>query len=412
MRINFSALTRYLSSIGKKQNKQDNTLDLFDETVKDSQLVQSNQVVSLLAVLVVVGLIWAYFAPLAEVSTGTGKVIPSSREQTIQSLEGGIVANLYVKEGDVIEAGAVLAQLDLTKTEATVDESASRYRAAMAASARLYAEVNGEKLVFSEELANYPELIEAQTRLYNTRRRALQESVAGLQQSLNLVTQELNITRTLMKKGAASNIEVLKLERQASELKLKITERRSEYLVMAREEMAKEQAEMEAFASVVRGRTDSLSRLTLRSPVRGIVKDIEVTTQGGVVPPNGNLMVIVPLDEQLLIEARISPRDIAYIYPGQRALVKITAYDYSMYGGLEGEVVLISPDTIQDETKPDTYYYRVFIRTETDSLSMNEIDYPIVPGMIATVDIRTGEKTVFDYLMKPINLAKEAMRER
>lgn len=278
--------------------------------------------------------------------------------------------------------------------------------------ARLQAEVNEEKLLFPEELKNYPELIQLQTRLYNTRRNALKESLKGLQQSYDLIQQELAITKQLMQRGAASNIEVLRLERQAKELSLKMADRKAEYYVQAREELAKEQAEVEALVSVVRGREDSLQRLTMRSPVRGVVKDIEVTTQGGVIPPNGNLMAIVPLDEQLLIEARISPRDIAYIHPGQRALVKITAYEYSVYGGLEGEVVLISPDTIQDETKPDTFYYRVFIRTATDHLQYNGENYPIVPGMIATVDIRTGTKTVFDYLMKPVNLAKEAMRER
>lgn len=391
---------------------QSSQLDMFDETIKDSQLVRSSQIIWFIVTLVMVALIWAYFAPLAEVSTGTGKVIPSSREQTIQSLEGGIVAALHVKEGDIVEQGQILSQLDLTKTEANVQESAWRYRAAMAAVARLQSEVNGHELVFPAEINDFPELIEGQKRLYNTRRKALQESVSGLQQSLNIIQQELKITRTLMQRGAASNIEVLKLERQTAELNLKISEKRSDYLVMAREELAKEQAELGALESIVRGRTDSLSRLTLRSPVRGIVKNIEVTTQGGVIPPNGNLMVIVPLDEQLLIEARISPRDIAFIHPSQRALVKITAYDYSIYGGLEGEVVLISPDTIQDEVKPDTYYYRVFIRTQTDVLALDEIEHPIVPGMIASVDIRTGEKTVFDYLMKPINAAKDAMRER
>ena len=154
-------------------------------------------------------------------------------------------------------------------------------------------------------------------------------------------------------------------------------------------------------------------RLTLRSPVRGIVKDVAVTTRGGVIPPNGQLMAIVHLDDQLLIEARISPRDVAFIYPGQEAKVKITAYDYSIYGGLDGEVTLISPDTIQDEVKPENYYYRVFIRTKTDSLTNDQGTlFPIVPGMIATVDIKTGEKSVFEYLMKPINKSKEAMRER
>ena len=188
---------------------------------------------------------------------------------------------------------------------------------------------------------------------------------------------------------------------------------RSEYLVRAREELAKANAEVNSLRPVVEGRSDALARLTLRSPVRGIVKNIEVSTIGGVIPPNGQLMVIVPLDDQLLVEARISPRDIAYIHPGQRATVKITAYDYAVYGGMEGEVTSISPDTIQDEVDPQVHYYRVFIRTESDAL-VNDAGrrFPIMPGMIATVDIHTGSKTVFDYLIKPFNRAREALRER
>ena len=147
--------------------------------------------------------------------------------------------------------------------------------------------------------------------------------------------------------------------------------------------------------------------------MRGIVKDIAVTTQGGVIPPNGQLLVIVPLDDTLLVETRISPRDIAFIHPGQDAKVKITAYDYTVYGDMEGTVATISPDTIQDETRPELYYYRVFVQTETDALVDREGNsFPIVPGMVATVDVRTGEKTVFDYLMTPMTQARQALRER
>ena len=170
---------------------------------------------------------------------------------------------------------------------------------------------------------------------------------------------------------------------------------------------------MDALSSIIEGRADSLTRLTLKSPVRGIVKDIEVTTIGGVVPPNGRLMEIVPLDDRLLIEAKISPRDIAFIHPGQAAKVKITAYDYSVYGGLDGKVTTISPDTIQDETKPGEYFYHVLILTDSDAL-VNRAgkEFPIVPGMVATVDVKSGSKTVFDYLVKPFNQASEALRER
>ena len=385
----------------------------YNDQIDEAEIVKSSRIIWIFVLLLISLIVWAYYAPLVEVSTGTGKVVPTSRAQVIQSLEGGIISELLVREGDIVEADQVLAQLDLTKTEANVGESSARYRAALASIARLESEVNQTELTFPKELKNYPQLIETETRLYKTRKEGLDESLAGLRQALDLVQQELRLTRSLAQTGAASNVEVLKLQRQVSELQLKVTDRRSEYMVQAREELAKVKAEADSLESVVRGREDSLSRLTLRSPVRGIVKDIAVTTRGGVIPPNGQLMEIVPLDDQLLIEARISPRDVAYIYPGQEAKVKITAYDYSIFGGLDGKVTLISPDTIQDEVKPEIFYYRVFIRTDSDALvNDNGTLFPIVPGMIATVDIKTGEKTVFEYLMKPINKAKEALRER
>lgn len=386
---------------------------LYNDQVDEAEIVKSSHIIWAFVALLLSFLVWSYFAELVEVSTGTGKVIPTSREQVIQSLEGGIISELLVREGDIVDAGQVLAQLDLTKTAATVGESTARYRAALASIARLEAEVNQTKIQFPEELKDYPHLVQTETRLYQARKQGLEESIGGLRKSLNLVQQELRLTRSLAEAGAASNVEVLKLQREVSELQMKMTDRRSEYMVMAREELAKAKAEADSLESVIKGRSDSLLRLTLRSPVRGVVKDVAVTTRGGVIPPNGQLMAIVPLDDQLLIEARISPRDVAFIYPGQEAKVKITSYDYSIYGGLDGEVTLISPDTIQDEVKPENYYYRVFIRTKTDSLA-NDTGalFPIVPGMIATVDIKTGEKSVFEYLMKPINKSKEALRER
>lgn len=385
----------------------------YNVEIDDATIVRSTRVVWFFFLVIAAFIVWSYFAEVVEVSTGSGRVIPISREQVVQSLEGGIVANLSVREGDIVEQGQILAQLDPTQSASSVGESAARYRAALASVARLEAEVNDTPLNFSDELDEYPELIARETLLYQTRRLGLEQSLAGLNDSLRLVREELNITQSLVEVGAASNVEVLRLRRQETELELQATDIRSEYLILAREELSKAKAEVDALSAVIRGRSDTLTRLTLRSPVRGIVKDIEVTTTGGVIPPNGRLMVIVPLDDQLRIEARISPRDIAFIHPGQPANVKITAYDYSTYGGLDGEVVLISPDTIQDEVQPEVFYYRVFILTDSDAL-VNEAGtrFPIVPGMIATVDIRTGNKTIFDYLIKPINHAREALRER
>ncbi|WP_261319046.1 HlyD family type I secretion periplasmic adaptor subunit [Microbulbifer agarilyticus] len=384
-----------------------------NEEADDVLLSKSGRIIWTFFLLIISLVIWSYFAKVDEVSRGSGKVIPTSRAQVIQSLEGGILARLNVIEGDIVERGEVLAQLDPTKIRSNVQESEARFRAALASEARLSAEVNGAELAFPAVLDDYEELLVKERKLYHTRQRSLNDSLSSLGESRDLVKRELSITRSLVESGAASNVEVLRLSRQKSELDLKIKDVHSEYMVRAREELASVSAEVEALRSVIEGRADSLTRLTLKSPVRGIVKDIEITTIGGVLPPSGRLMEIVPLDDRLLVEAKISPRDIAFIHPGQDAKVKITAYDYSVYGGLDGKVTTISPDTIQDEAQPGEYFYRVLILTNEDALvNRSGKEFPIVPGMVATVDVRTGSKTVFDYIVKPFNQAGEALRER
>ena len=331
----------------------------------------------------------------------------------IQSLDGGILTTLNVKEGEIVERGQVLAQLDPTRFESNVGESESLLVSSRATSARLRAEVTGAPLVFPEEVLKYPKLVKEETALYQSRRANLQESVAGLEQALLLVQQELEMTAPLVAKGAASEVEVLRLKREANDLRNQMNDIRNQYYVNARQELSKANTDVETQQQVVRGKSDTLSRTAFKAPVRGVVKEIDVMTLGGVIPQNGKLMTIVPLDEKLLVEARISPRDIAFIRPDQEALIKITAYDYSIYGGLNGKVAMISPDTLRDEVKQDQFYYRVYIRTDSDKLSNNTgQEFNITPGMVATVDIRTGSKTVIDYLIKPFNKAKEALRER
>ncbi|WP_168400066.1 HlyD family efflux transporter periplasmic adaptor subunit [Acinetobacter indicus] len=358
-------------------------------------------------------LLWAWLFKLEEVSTGTGKVVPSSKEQVVQSLEGGILTTLNVREGEIVNRGQVLAQLDPTRFASNVGESESLLVSSLATSARLRAEVNGTPLVFPEEVLKEPKLVQQETALYNSRRANLEESLAGLRQALVLVEQELRMTEPLVAKGAASEVEVLRLKREANDLRNQMNDIRNQYYVKAREELSKSSTYVQTQQQVVRGKSDTLNRTVFKSPVRGVVKEIDVMTIGGVVPQNGKLMTIVPLDEQLLIEARISPQDIAFIRPDQEALVKITAYDYSIYGGLKGKVTVISPDTIRDEVKQDQFYYRVYIRTDTDKLTNKSgQQFSITPGMVATVDIKTGSKTVLDYLIKPFNKAQEALRER
>lgn len=395
-----------------KTNPHDAAMDDLD--IRHEQRFSGASRIILLSTLLFAILgIWAYFGTLDEVSTGSGKVIPSSREQVLQSLDGGILAELTVREGDKVQANQVVARLDPTRSESNVGESAARYRASLASSARLNAEVNDLPLTFPDALNAWPDLTASETRLYKSRRAQLADAMVELQDALVSVNKELAITQRLEKSGAASHVEVLRLQRQKSDLGLKITDLRSQYYVQAREALSKANAEVDMLAAILKGREDSVTRLSVRAPMRGIVKNIQVTTIGGVIPPNGEMMEIVPVDDHLLIETRLSPRDIAFIHPGQRALVKITAYDYAIYGGLEGVVETISPDTIQDKVKPEVFYYRVFIRTHQDYLQ-NKLGrhFSIVPGMIATVDIKTGEKTIADYLIKPFNRAKEALRER
>ena len=387
------------------------------DTVKAKELEPALPRASLFIWIICIGLlsllIWAWLFKLEEVSTGIGKVIPSSKEQVVQSLEGGILTKLYVHEGQIVQEGQVLAQLDPTRFASNVGESASLLLASQATAARLRAEVNGTSLKFPSEVLKDRDLVEEETALYHSRRSNLEESLSGLQQALILVEEELQMTEPLVAKGAASEVEVLRLKRQATDLRNQMNDVRNQYLVKAREELAKANTDIETQLQVVKGKSDSLNRTLFKSPVRGIIKEIDVMTIGGVISQNGKLMTIVPLDEQLLVEARISPRDIAFIHPGQDALVKITAYDYSIYGGLKGKVSIISPDTLRDEVKQDQFYYRVYIRTDSGKL-MNKAgkQFSITPGMVATVDIKTGEKTILDYLIKPFNKAQEALRER
>lgn len=388
-------------------------MDYVTTTENEVQLSRSSHIIYLTFATFVLFFVWAAWAELVEVSTGMGKVIPSSREQTIQSLEGGILTELLVKEGDIVQVGQVLAQLDPTQSESLLDESAVKYRAALAKSTRLTAELTDKPLVFPESLQAYPNLIREETQLYNSRRQRINDILASIDKSMDLLKKEIAISNDLLQSGAASNVEVIRLERQMADLSLRRVESHTQYFVQAREELAQANADVASYSSIIRGKTDALERTTFYSPVRGVVKDIMVTTLGGVIPANGQLMQIVPLDDQLLVEARLSPRDIAFIRPGLEASVKITAYDASIFGDLKGKVVTISPDTIRDEANPEVFYYRVNILTELDYLHNSQgTQFPIVPGMIATVDIKTGSKTVMNYLIKPLNKAREAMRER
>ncbi|WP_428944982.1 HlyD family type I secretion periplasmic adaptor subunit [Pantoea sp. FN060301] len=370
--------------------------------------------------LMVLMLLWAANFNIEEVTTGTAKIVPSSREQVLQSLEGGILQELMVHEGDTVEKGQVVARIDPTRAEASFRESANRLLALKAQAARLEAEATGSELVFPPEVMAAPELVARETDAWKLRKRALNESVEGYLKSKALLLKELAMARELSAKSLLSKTEVLKLERQANDAELQITERQNRYRNEANDELSKVEVEMTSLQETAMGRHDTLERTEVRTPVRGIVNSIKINTIGGVIQPGAAIMEVTPLDDQLLVETHIRPSDVAFLAPGQEAVVKISAYDYSIYGGLEGRVQSISPGALKDEESKaarrpgaDDTYYRVMVLTKSNTLTKSgSQELRVIPGMTATVDIRTGEKSLLQYLLRPLLRVQEAFREK
>lgn len=378
-------------------------------------LVESNPwagaTLLLMLVLMVAGYYWAANASLDVVTLGHGRVIPSSREQVIQSLEGGILAELLVREGDAVERDQVLLRIDDTRFGASFRETGSRIAALRAAIARLRAEAAGTPLVFPSDTSAERRSIE--TELYNSRRRQLDESVAALKRSHELAEQEVKMTAPLVQKGVVPEVELLRLQRQVNDLLANLRERQNKFRADARADLAKNEAELSALSEGNTARADAVRRTLVRSPVRGTVKRVRVNTVGGVIAAGQEIMEIVPVEDQLLIEARIKPSDVAFLRPGLPATVKITAYDYSIYGGMEASLEQISADTIRDEKKPDESYYSIQVRTRSTVLRGKDGPLPIIPGMTATVEILTGRRTVLEYLLGPLQQARDsALHER
>ncbi len=406
------------------------------------------------ALFVVVALIWAAFATLDEVTTGVGKVIPSAKLQIIQNLEGGILSELYVKEGQTVAKGQELMRLDDTRFASNFRENELKYMSLLAKAARLQAEVAQQPYKAPDEvMKHHPEIAQREQLLYTSQQSELQSSVqvmqqqkvqaqqqlsetrshkAQLERSYALLRRELTMSEPLAKSGAISEVELLRLRRNVNDLKgemdasslaiprlessisevdHKIDELKITFRTKAQSQLNETQSDLSALSENIRSDKDRVTRTLIRSPVRGIVKQLKVTTIGGIVQPGMDMAEIVPLDGTLLVEARIRPKDIAFLHPGQEAMVKLTAYDFSIYGGMKAKLELISADTITDPKGESFYIIRV--RTDRDYLGSKSKPLKIIPGMTAVVDILTGHKTVLDYLLKPILKAREySLRER
>lgn len=375
-------------------------------------------VVLVLFALIVAFCVWAYYSTVEEVTRGQGSVIPSSREQIVQSLDPGTIAEMRVKEGDVVEKGQVLLKLDDTRSSAVLRESVAKVVNLEAMIARLRAEAYGVPLDFAEHIPKELRLREAAA--YQARRRAVIDSVAGLRESKRNLDQEIAITAPMVAQGVMSEVELLRMKRESANLSLQISDKQNQYAADANNELVKMEAELAQARENMAMRTDPVARSEIRAPLRGIVKNIQINTVGGVVQAGQDILAIVPLDDKLLVEAYIRPQDVAFMRPGLDAVVKISAYDYAIYGGLNGKVTLISPDTLSNQKRVDELkldqnqqYYRILVETDGNAIKdKNGKPMEIIPGMVATVDVKTGEKTVFDYLVKPITRLKQALRER
>jgi adhesin transport system membrane fusion protein len=374
----------------------------------------SSLLLGLIVMAVTAFAIWAAFAQLDEVAVGEGKVTPASKGQIIQSLEGGILSELPVREGDIVEVGQKIATLDPVQARTSMEEALARVAALQARAARLQAEMDGQaSITFPADIAGDVAVVARERELFIANRAAFFENVTNLRTQLRLADDELKISVPLLRTGAANEVEVLRLRQKVAEFTAKLAATQGEYQVALKADYAKTMADLEPLLKVREGRADQLRRTVLSSPTRGIVKDIRVSTIGGVVGSGGVLMEIIPLGDQLLIEARVSPRDIAFIHPGQDATVKITAYDSAIYGTLPAVVERVSPDTIEDQVDRRVYYYRVYVLTSKAYLETTDGKrHPIMPGMVTTTEIRTGKKTVLEYLLKPLRRASEALRER
>ncbi|MDO7926724.1 HlyD family type I secretion periplasmic adaptor subunit [Pseudomonas sp. KFB-139] len=404
--------------------------------------------------LILTALIWAKYAVLQEVTTGEGKAIPSSKVQVIQNLEGGIVTEIFVREGQVVNKGDTLLRLDDTRFLSNRGESEVDRLTLTAQVERLAAEAEGRPLLLPQEVIDKAPQVAADERaFYESRQRRLSGEQRTLNEqlrqktqelaefrsrqeqfrnSLALVQQELDMSVPLVGSGAVSPVEILRLKRNAVEMRgsmnantlaipraeaaiNEIKSRTQESELTFRSEASRELNEKRSdLAKISANRIaidDRMTRTTVTSPVRGIVKTLKINTIGGVVQPGSDLLEIVPLEDNLLIEARVRPQDVAFLHPGQKAMVKFSAYDYTIYGGLPARLEMIGADTVTDDK--GNSFYLIQVRTDRNHLGGDDRPLLIIPGMVATVDIITGEKSVMDYLLKPVlKGGSEALRER
>lgn len=391
-------------------------------TVEDDERAASRLLVWVTAGTLFMGLVWAGFFSLDEITRGQGKIIPSSREQVIQSLDSGVLREMLVREGDMVEKDQVLLQMDDARSGAGYREANEKYLSLLAIAARLRAEANNTPLVFPPELKDEQALVTQETQAYKARKQALMESLQAVDASLSAITREIALTEPLVKGGVMSEVELLRLKRQQAELMGQRAERKNRYLTDANNELTRVSSDLSQTKENASAREDAYLHTTIKSPMKGVVKNVQVTTVGGVIQAGQPILEIVPTEDEMMVEAYVKPSEVAFLKVGQKAVVKLTSYDFNKYGGLDGELEHLSPDTLKDERqqrKPggtpadmEEGYYRILVRIKDANLVRKGMKLEPTPGMTASVEIRTGQKTVLEYLFRPLQNVSQALRER
>jgi membrane fusion protein, adhesin transport system len=379
----------------------------------DEPLPRATWALYLLCTVVTVAIVWSALAKVDEITRSDGRIVPDGREQVIASLDAGILRELKVREGQEVQAGEELASLDPTRVEAQQNESQAKLLALKAAAARLTAEANGRASVqWPADVDPKARYAQAEAESFEARKRLLDEAVGAINRSLGMISKELKLAQDMSRSGLMSDVEVMRLNRQVNEIQQQRTERLSRYRQEASQDLVRVQSEMAQLDEQMVVRQDALTRTVLKSPVHGVVKAVKISTIGGVVASGAPIVEIAPIGPQVLVQAKIKPRDIGFVRLGQTAEVKLAGYDFNTYGGLEGKVTYISPDAVTEGDKSGDGHYRVIVTAERNNLKYKGEKLPVIPGMTAVVEIKTGERSVLSYLLRPMMKSQEALRER
>jgi adhesin transport system membrane fusion protein len=374
----------------------------------------SGRIIYLVAASVVTFIAWAAFASVDEIVRGDGEVVSSSRAQIVQNLEGGILAELFVRQGDTVQAGQVLGRLQDTKFRAASDELQEQIDALEIKQYRLEAEMSGafEFEVPAQLAQRSGEILASERTLLKARQTDFHSRRDSARTIMTQLNDELENLQKLYKSNIVAMTEVNKAQKAATDAAAKYTELGTQNELDLAEEYSKALRELPSLRQELRLATDQLNRTIITAPMSGIVNSLAVTTIGGVVRPGEEIFEIIPLGEELFVEARVNPKDIASVEPGQEATIKLSAYDYTIYGALKGTVDFVSADTFEDERNPRAEpFYRVTVRVDRSGFTERQQSIEIRPGMRATAELKTGSKTVLNYLLKPLYKSREAFRE-